>query len=147
MDDQESKYWELDKVKMMDISIEDFMLEHVYKGKPCVMSVHKHSCARRKFPKLNEGDECYIDISESLMSAPHYVLCKVTYIRTGIIFYTCDEKEEEQWMEEFSITHYFSEPKEITVNLDPKYYKVIGSSGMMKVNYNYDTNISNNSRS
>ena len=89
----------------------------------------------QKYPKLEIGETYWIDVSESLLQRSDYKKCVVTEIRSGVVFYIEDGKTEESWFHEGSLQHGFTAPLEITVDLDPDFYKVIDHSGLMKVNY------------
>ena len=131
---EENNYWNLEDLHMGDIENEIFYRDKLNKGKKTILSVHHHSCNNMKYPKLEIGNEYYIDTSNNL-EKPKYEKCKITDIKSGVVFYIIENDIKENHFEEFSLTHYFAEPIEIYVDLSNEFYEVIGSSGKMKVNY------------
>ncbi len=128
---EKNKYWDL-SVFEDNVDIDKFIFDNRGKIK---INLHDHSCMNRKYPKLEIGKYYYIDCSHNLLEPSSYKLCLITEIRSGVIFYTIENQEKEHHFEEFCLTHYFSEPTEITIKLNPKHYEVMSRSGKMKVNY------------
>lgn len=132
MNKQENQYWDLSSLEKLSV-----LDEAIYKlcGK-FEIDLHKHSCMSRKFPFLEVGKEYYFDM-ETTMGPVKYKLCKITCIRSGVIFFKTelDEYSEEHHIEEFSIMHYFAEPTEITVAINPRHCEILSRSGKMIVNY------------
>ncbi len=131
---EENPYWDLDMYHSDDILFENFYRDVMNGGNKTQIHVHRHSCAKRKYPKLEVGKEYWIDIAD-MMSKQEYIKCKISYIRNGVIFYIRLDKNIECHFDEFCIMHYYTEPLELNVNLNPDYYEVISTSGKMKVNY------------
>lgn len=129
----EDKYWNLDTLTMLDKPLEDF-IKNANGGNRIVIDLHKHSCVNRKYPKLEVGKEYWIDVSNTF-EPTKYVKCLITYIRSGVIFYKIEHDTSEYFFEEFSIMHYYSEPTELSVNLNNEYYEIKSRSGNMNVNY------------
>lgn len=128
---ENNPYWDL-TVFEENQEIDKFIFDNIGKIK---INLHEHSCMNRKYPKFEIGDYYYIDCSHNLLEPSSYKLCFITEIRSSVIFYTIEDQKKEHHFEEFCLTHYFSEPAEITVNLSSKYYEVISISGKMKINY------------
>lgn len=128
------KYWEIGKLQMSSKEVEDFIKYNFNAGNKTRIGLHEHSCGNRRYPKLEVGKQYYIDTSHPL-DTPKYEKCKITDIRSGVVFYIVDGEKVEKHFEEFSLIHYFAEPSVIDVNLDEEYYEVISASGKMKVNY------------
>lgn len=126
-------YWYPSDYKMGTYQEEMFFM-FLYKKK-ITYNVHHYSCSEQKFPKLSVGETYWVDVSESLSDSSKYRKCKITYIRSGIVFYIVEGEVNERWFAEGSLQHGFTAPLEITVDLDPEFYEVIDHSGLMKVNY------------
>ena len=127
-------YWDLTNLHTYNEEMDSLLL-NITDGKPMKIDLHKHSCMKRRYPKFEVGKNYYIDCAESLMGASNYKLCTITGIRSGVIFYTIEWNPTEHHMEEFCLTHYFSEPDVLVVNVDPRFIDVQSISEKMKVIY------------
>lgn len=129
-----SKYWDLSSLKMMDKTAEKILKDLT--GGKTVLNMNKHSCSSYKYPEFIVGKNYWIDISGHIIEPQKFRLCKITYIRSGIIFYIEIKNPKKEYnMEEFCLNHLFCSPEEIDVDLDPDYYEVRDFCGKMKVNY------------
>jgi hypothetical protein len=130
---EKNRYWDLTVFEEdQNPEIDEFIFTNRGKIK---INLHNHSCMNKKYPKFEIGKYYYIDCSHTILEPSNYKLCLITEIRSGVIFYTIEDQEKEHHFEEFCLQHYFAEPEEIIINLNPKHYEIISRSGKMRITY------------
>jgi hypothetical protein len=131
MKKEKNEYWDLSILEPKDDIIDDLIFG--IKGK-IKIDLHKHSCMNMKYPKFKVAEYYYIDLG---YDTTDYYLCQISYLRNGVVFYKTekDNYSQEHHFDEFSIMHYFAEPKELTIKADPERYEILSRSGKMNVIY------------